>query len=125
MNRRELKDRLVAARVPEGDYFIVGIDSQLTPGKGGGFGELGVAPASDGPGWRLFTGEHGRVRGERVFATEDEACQKAWELLDPGSRPPLRPRTVQERAAAQERACQMIAEYQNLGQQQAQEPGED
>jgi len=48
VNRRELKERLVAAGVPEGSYSIAGIDSELTPGKGGGFHEnlIGM-PAED------------------------------------------------------------------------------
>ena len=48
MNRPELKERLVAAGVPDGSYFIAGIDSELTPGKGGGFHENLIGkPAED------------------------------------------------------------------------------
>lgn len=81
MNRQELKDRLVAGGVPEGNYFIVGIDSQQTPGKGGGFGELVIARTEDERGWRLVTEERGRIQREQIFATEDEACQAAWAEL--------------------------------------------
>jgi hypothetical protein len=110
VNRWQLKEQLVAAGVPEIGYFIVGIDSQQTQGKGGGFGELGLAPADDGQGRRIFTEERGRIQRERWFATEEEACEEFWQELKPLNRP-IRQRTPQERERALERAREQIAEY--------------
>lgn len=116
MNRRELKDRLVAAGVPEINYFIVGIDSQQTPGKGGGFGELVITPAEDQQGWRLVSEERGRVQRDSRYATEDEACEEAWAELRPDDKPVIRQRTPEERARARARAQESIAEYNKLEQ---------
>ena len=77
MNRRQLKEQLVRAGVPEENYFIAGIDSQRTPGKGGGFGELVLTPAEDHHAWRLVTEERGRIQTERRYATEAAACEAA------------------------------------------------
>ena len=115
MNRCELKERLVAAGVPEDSYFIVGIDSQRTPGKGGGFGELVLTRTEDELGWRLLTEERGRIQREDRFATEGEACEQAWEELKPGNTP-LRRRTAQERERSRQRAREMVAEYRRLRQ---------
>jgi hypothetical protein len=124
MNRRELKERLVAAGVPDGGYFIVGIDSQLTPGKGGGFGELVVAPAGDGYRWRLLTRERGQTQSESVYGTEAEACEEAWARLAPRDRPPRRRRTPEEVERARARAREMIDEYERLRRDQQSEPGD-
>jgi hypothetical protein len=124
MNRRELKDQLVAAGVPDGDYFIVGIDSQLTPGKGGGFGELVVAPAEGGRRWRLLSEERGQIRSESVFGTEAEACEEAWARLAPHDRPPPRRRSAEEIERARARAREMIAEYGRLSPEQHGGPGD-
>jgi hypothetical protein len=113
VNISELKDRLVAADVPGSNYFIVGIDSQEMPGKGGGFGELVISRTDDGHAWRLFTEERGRIQRETVYATEDEACEAAWEELKPRDRP-VHVRTAEERARSRARAQQMIAEYSEL-----------
>lgn len=110
MNRRQLKERLVAAGVPEDNYFIVGIDSQQTPGKGGGFGELVVAPTEDERGWRLFSEERGQVQRETRFATEDEACDAAWQELQPRDRT-IRQRSPEERERARARARESVADY--------------
>jgi hypothetical protein len=110
VNRRQLKERLVAAGVPEADYFIVGIDSQQTPGKGGGFGELVLARAEDESEWRLLTEERGRVQREQRFASEAEACEAAWQELKPRDAP-ARPRTPEERARALARSREAVAEY--------------
>ena len=75
MNRRELKDRLVSAGVPEDNYFIVGVDSQLIPGQGGGFGELVITRTEDDRAWRLVSEERGQVQYQDVYATEEEACE--------------------------------------------------
>jgi len=96
--------------VPEGDYFIVGIDSQETPGKGGGFGELVLARTPDEQGWRILTEERGRTRREHTFATEEEACEAFWQELKPRDRP-IRKRTAEERERARARAQEAIAEY--------------
>ena len=110
MNRRQLKQQLVAAGVPEGNYFIVGIDSQQTPGKGGGFGELVVAPTEDERGWRILTEERGQIQRETTFATEDEACDAAWAELQPRFQP-VRQRTPEERERARARARDAVADY--------------
>jgi hypothetical protein len=110
VNRWQLKQRLVAAGVPEGDYFIVGIDSQKTPGKGGGFGELVLARTHDERGWRILTEERGRIQREHAFATEAEACEAFWQELKPRDRP-IRQRTPRERERARARAQEVIAEY--------------
>jgi hypothetical protein len=110
VNRWQLKDRLVAAGVPEGDYFIVGIDSQKTPGKGGGFGELVLAPAKDGQGWRILTEERGRIQREHTFAAEEEACEVFWQELKPRERV-IRQRTPQERERSRARSREVIEEY--------------
>lgn len=116
MNRQELKERLVAAGVPDSSYFIVGVDSQETPGKGGGFGELVITRANDDRGWRLLTEERGRIQRETIFPTEAAACDAAWEELKPRNRQ-VRPRTPEERARSRARAEQMIAEYSELERQ--------
>jgi hypothetical protein len=116
VNISELKYRLVAAGVPESNYFIVGIDSQEMPGKGGGFGELAVGRTDDGQAWRVFTEERGRIQRETVYATEDEACEAAWDELKPRTRP-VHVRTPEERARSRARAQQMIAEYEELERQ--------
>jgi hypothetical protein len=115
MNRRELKHRLVSAGVPEGDYFITGIDSQLAPGKGGGFGELVITSTEDGRAWRLVSEERGQVRYQEVYATEEEACEAAWETLKPGDQT-IRDRTPEERSQARARAHEAVAEYEKISQ---------
>jgi hypothetical protein len=110
VNRRELKERLVATGVPEGDYFIVGIDSQQTAGKGGGFGELVLARAEDERQWSLLSEERGRVQRERRFATEAQACEAAWQELKPRDMP-VRQRTPEERERGLARSRQAVAEY--------------
>lgn len=123
MNRWELKQRLAGAGVPESNYFIVGIDSQQTPGKGGGFGELVVAPAADQQGWRLMVEERGILQRNTWYASEDEACDAAWAELDPASKPAVRERTPQQRADALARARAAEAEYEQLEQQYRNESG--
>jgi hypothetical protein len=115
VDRWELKERLVTAGVPDGNYFIVGIDSQQTPGQGGGFGELVLTRTEDEQGWRLVTEERGRLQSERIFGTEDEACAAAWAELKPFDTP-VRTRSPEERAAAraQARAREMVAEYDQI-----------
>lgn len=115
MNRQELKERLVAAGVPDSSYFIVGVDSQETPGKGGGFGELVITRANDDRGWRLLTEERGRIQRETIFPTEAAACEAAWEELRPRNTA-VRNRTPEERAAARARAREAIADYERLEQ---------
>ena len=110
MNRSQLKERLVAAGVPEGDYFIVGIDSQKTPGKGGGFGELVLARTRGEQGWRILTEERGSIRREHTFATEEEACEAFWEELKPRDKV-IRQRTPEERERSLARAREAIEEY--------------
>lgn len=110
MNRRELKDRLVTAGVPEINYFIVGIDSQLAPGKGGGFGELVITRTEDDRAWALVCEERGRIQYQQIYATEEEVCEAAWEALKPRDRT-IRERTPQERAQARARARAAVAEY--------------
>jgi hypothetical protein len=108
VDRKELKDRLVAAGVPESSYFIVGIDSQQTPGKGGGFGEL-VLTRADDAGCRLVTEERGQVQRDQRFGTEDEACEAAWQELRPWNQT-IRQRSPQERERALERSRRAQAE---------------
>ncbi len=115
MNRRELKDRLVTAGVPEIHYFIVGIDSQLSPGQGGGFGELVITRAEDDRAWSLVSEERGRVQYEEVYATEEDVCEAAWARLKPGDQA-IRQRTAEERSQARARAREAVAEYEKLSQ---------
>jgi hypothetical protein len=122
VNRQQLKERLVVADVPESSYFIVGIDSQQTPGKGGGFGELVVAPAEDERGWRILTEERGRVQFERSFPTEDEACEAAWELLEPRNRP-VAHLTAEQWAQAQSGSRDAVAEYEEAAARYREEHG--
>jgi hypothetical protein len=115
VNRRELKDRLVTAGVPEDNYFIVGIDSQTTPGKGGGFGELVLTRTEDDRAWRLVSEERGQVQYQQVYATEEEACEAAWDELKPRDQT-VRQRTPEERAAARARAREAVADYEKISQ---------
>lgn len=115
MNRRELKNRLVSVGVPEENYFIVGIDSQLTPGKGGGFGELVLTRTEGGLAWRLVSQERGQVQYQQAYATEDEVCEAAWEALKPRDET-IRRRTPGERSAARARAREAVAEYEKISQ---------
>ena len=115
MNRRELKDRLVAAGVPEDNYFIVGIDSQLTPGKGSGFGELVLTRTEDDRAWRLLSEERGQVQYRQDYVTEEEACEAAWDALKPRKRT-IRERTPEERSKARARAREAVAEYEKISQ---------
>ena len=115
INRRELKHRLVDAGVPESNYFITGIDSQLTPGKGGGFGELVITSTEGDRAWRLVSEERGQVRYQKAYATEEEACEAAWEALKPRDQT-IRDRTPEERSQARARAREAIAEYEKISQ---------
>jgi hypothetical protein len=108
VNVGELKRRLVEEGVPDGSYFIVGVDER-SGGKGGSTGELVVAPAAEGPGWVVFSYERGERNRVRSFATESEAAEAAWAELQrlaggsDVSPPPAR--TDEERVTSRERGA--------------------
>lgn len=80
MNTSELYDRLRLARVRSDSYSLDGTPKDealiLEPPMGGG--------------WKVYYCERGLRTGEKVFATEEAACQcfLAMALCDPTMREP-------------------------------------
>jgi hypothetical protein len=76
MNVPELEHQLIAARVRRDCYSIDGTVKD----------EALILEPSTGNGWRIYYSERGLRSGEKVFATEAEACNC---FLDMALRDPL------------------------------------
>jgi hypothetical protein len=110
---RELKDRLVGLQVPEGTYFIVGIDQRgQPPEKGTSAGELVVAPGSDGT-VSVYSYERGVARNPQHFPDEDAASGYVLEQLTPQPGQPVQ-LTPEQAAEGRRLARQSVEEFNRL-----------
>jgi hypothetical protein len=130
VNLLELKQKLVEAGVPEGNYFLVGIDVRGYPtgAKGAGNGEL-MVEFDEEEGWVLRKYERGIRTWDEPFPTEDAVCQVAWEELKPRHRPPILELTPEELARGRELNEQHKRDYERATEEfrrqrhHAQDPG--
>jgi hypothetical protein len=117
MNRRELKARLDAAGVSEGDYILEGVDSSAR-----GLVEGGTVLTSDGDHWVVSVEERGVSRIDGVFATEDEACDYIYQQLTyrPPIGPPLTPDEVDRAKSLRD---ELVAEHRRWVEEHEKKPG--
>lgn len=80
MNAAELENQLRSACIRLDSYSLDGIPKD----------EALILEPSTGNGWKIYYSERGLRSGEKVFITEDEACQCFLEIVmqDPLMREP-------------------------------------
>jgi hypothetical protein len=116
LNRQQLKARLDGDGVPERDYIIEGVDRSVR-----GLVEGGLVLAHHDDHWVVSVEERGQSEIDRVFTTEDDACdylfQQLTERLPIG--PPLTPDEI---ARAESLRRDQLAEHQRWVEEHRKEP---